>query len=340
MTTKTARTEPASPAARTLGYEQAMEARRRGWDAETRALAAELADEYEFAARLRLTRQALGLSQVQVAAITGEDQGDISRMERGLLNPGVARAQRNLAALGAYADEQAGHQATAPVTWTPLARARAAADYLLTIQDEEDSITNLKLQKLLYYAQGLALALFRQPLFGDKIKAWAHGPVVSSVWGQYKEHAAAPIPPAWETDFSSLDGRARLVLERAYAEFGQFTGGHLRDMTHNERPWLETWSEEDHNREIPPALLDEFFTERFASTEGATALSLPTRDSKGASEVATNKPVGDGHRNGAVRGRSQTKTPSGNWVKRDTSTGRFMDVKSSPKPFKGVRKEK
>lgn len=57
--------------------------------------------------------------------------------------------------------------------------------------------------------------------------------------------------------------------------------------------------------------------------------------------MATNPPSGDGHRNGAVKGRSQTKTPSGHYVKRDTETGRFMDVKtSSKKPFKGVRKEK
>lgn len=57
--------------------------------------------------------------------------------------------------------------------------------------------------------------------------------------------------------------------------------------------------------------------------------------------MATNSPTGDGHRNGAVRGRSQTQTPSGYWVKRDAETGRFMDVKTSDKtPFKGVRKEK
>lgn len=57
--------------------------------------------------------------------------------------------------------------------------------------------------------------------------------------------------------------------------------------------------------------------------------------------MATNKPAGDGHRNGAVRHRSQTQTPSGNWVKRDSETGRFMDVKTSDKsPFKGVTKEK
>ena len=57
--------------------------------------------------------------------------------------------------------------------------------------------------------------------------------------------------------------------------------------------------------------------------------------------MATNPPKDDGHRNGAVRQRSQTQSPSGNWVKRDAETGRFMDVKTSNKtPFKGVRKEK
>ena len=47
--------------------------------------------------------------------------------------------------------------------------------------------------------------------------------------------------------------------------------------------------------------------------------------------MATNPPKGDGQRNGVVRRRSQTKTPSGHCVKRDTATGRFMDVKTSSK---------
>lgn len=56
--------------------------------------------------------------------------------------------------------------------------------------------------------------------------------------------------------------------------------------------------------------------------------------------MAKNAPAGDGQRVGAVRQRSQTQTPSGHYVKRDTETGRFMDVKTSSKgSFKGVRKE-
>ena len=57
--------------------------------------------------------------------------------------------------------------------------------------------------------------------------------------------------------------------------------------------------------------------------------------------MATNPPAGDGHRNGAVRKRSQVLNPkTGLWVKRDKDTGQFMDNKMDGTPFKGVRKEK
>jgi len=58
-------------------------------------------------------------------------------------------------------------------------------------------------------------------------------------------------------------------------------------------------------------------------------------------EMATNPPVGDGHRNGAVRERSQVYNPkTDTWTKRDMSTGKFMDQKADGTPFKGFRKEK
>ena len=56
--------------------------------------------------------------------------------------------------------------------------------------------------------------------------------------------------------------------------------------------------------------------------------------------MATNKNKSDGHREGAVKGRSQFKTASGNSAKRDAETGRILDVKSDKKPFKGVRRER
>ena len=56
--------------------------------------------------------------------------------------------------------------------------------------------------------------------------------------------------------------------------------------------------------------------------------------------MAKNPPIGDGHREGSVRCRSQTHNPKPEtWVKRDTETGKFMDQKIDGTPFKGVRKE-
>lgn len=53
------------------------------------------------------------------------------------------------------------------------------------------------------------------------------------------------------------------------------------------------------------------------------------------------KNTGDGYRRGEVRDRSQVLNPvTEKWVKRDTETGEFMDVKEDGEPFKGVRREK
>jgi len=57
--------------------------------------------------------------------------------------------------------------------------------------------------------------------------------------------------------------------------------------------------------------------------------------------MAKNGKVGDGHRDGAVKERTQTFNPkTETWTKRDSNTGKFMDGKSDGKPFKGVTKEK
>lgn len=58
--------------------------------------------------------------------------------------------------------------------------------------------------------------------------------------------------------------------------------------------------------------------------------------------MATNQPAGDGHRNGAVRKRSQLKTKiegEEHWTKRSRKSGQFMAQKKTAKKFKGVRKE-
>jgi uncharacterized phage-associated protein len=70
------------------------------------------------------------------------------------------------------------------------------ANYFLSKADPEagDVISNLKLQKLLYYAQGFHLAIYGERLFIEQIKAWKHGPVVPDIYHHFKKHGEFGLP--------------------------------------------------------------------------------------------------------------------------------------------------
>ncbi|MGA8142178.1 MAG: type II toxin-antitoxin system antitoxin SocA domain-containing protein, partial [Desulfobaccales bacterium] len=71
------------------------------------------------------------------------------------------------------------------------------AKYFLSLTDEESGelISNLKLQKLVYYAQGFHLVFYDTPLFSERIEAWTYGPVVPDLYHEYKSHGPCSIPP-------------------------------------------------------------------------------------------------------------------------------------------------
>lgn len=123
---------------------------------------------------------------------------------------------------------------------------------------DADSISNLKLQKLLYYAQGCYLAIMNEPLFSENILAWAHGPVVDEVYQIYKKYGSSGIPDD-QLDYVYIDSEATNILEQVYNEFGQYSAWGLRNMTHNERPWQET----KQNDVIKLELIKEFFKETY-----------------------------------------------------------------------------
>lgn len=116
--------------------------------------------------------------------------------------------------------------------------ARNDEDYKTGIADEP--ISNLKLQKLLYYAQGSVLALTDSPLFENDIYAWVHGPVVPEVYRKYKGNGSRGIPFDGGFNRDLLGKEINCILESVYKIFGQYSAWKLRDMTHEETPWKET----------------------------------------------------------------------------------------------------
>lgn len=118
------------------------------------------------------------------------------------------------------------------------------ANYFLDKLDieTEDCISNLKLQKLVYYAQGFVMALTDKKLFDEPIEAWEHGPVVRSLYQKYKENGSAAITKTEDLEYKSLSKYPEVmeILDEVYQVYGQFSAWKLRNMTHDETPWLDT----------------------------------------------------------------------------------------------------
>ena len=100
-----------------------------------------------------------------------------------------------------------------------------------------EGITNLKLQKILYFAQVHSLVKKNKPLFGQDIKAWQYGPVVSEVYSAYKRYGRRAI--FLKQDAANLPQEVKLFLQDVWYLFGDYSVGKLVRMTHNHAPWQE-----------------------------------------------------------------------------------------------------
>jgi uncharacterized phage-associated protein len=103
-----------------------------------------------------------------------------------------------------------------------------------------ENITNLKLQKLLYFAQGYYLKENGRdnPLFEEKIEAWAHGPVVPRVYRNYSNYKFMEISKQGTEDINKdIDPDYSKFLDKVWEHFKSYNGKELENMTHEEGPW-------------------------------------------------------------------------------------------------------
>ena len=113
------------------------------------------------------------------------------------------------------------------------------ASYFLCRVDREtgDTISPLKLQKLVYYAQAWSLVFRGQPLFFQDIEAWVSGPIVRDVWDEYKAYKYTDIPTPDDFD-EAFEADELDVLEDVWNAYGELSAKHLAELTQSETPWL------------------------------------------------------------------------------------------------------
>lgn len=101
----------------------------------------------------------------------------------------------------------------------------------------DDEMTNMKVQKLLYYSQSLHLALYDEPLFDEEIQAWRYGPVCPPVYRFYSDFEARQLPIPKKEFLSQISHETKELLEEIWEYFGGYHAYLLSDMTHVEFPW-------------------------------------------------------------------------------------------------------
>ncbi len=124
----------------------------------------------------------------------------------------------------------------------PLVALEVAKHFLASVDVESgDNMTHLKLQKLLYYAQGFHVAMHAGcPLFPESLLAWKHGPVVRSVYSHYAGYEHRAIDPVLWSHLDDVPPETQEILDAVYANYGQYSARKLEEMTHEELPWRKT----------------------------------------------------------------------------------------------------
>lgn len=108
------------------------------------------------------------------------------------------------------------------------------AEYIL---DRKGEMTAMKLQKLVYYAQAWSLVWDEQPLFPQRIEAWANGPVVRELFDAHRGQFRVRTVPGGNRN--ELTPEQAATVDAVLAAYGDKSSQWLSDLTHMENPWRE-----------------------------------------------------------------------------------------------------
>ena len=157
--------------------------------------------------------------------------------------------------------------------------AKAIANYFLDLSKGGYKLTPLKIQKLVYFAHGWNLALRKQPLLNERVEAWKYGPVIPSLYHEFKIYGSSPIEHK-AVDLIEVDGYLRegepsilacspdeaaltaRLLKRIWEVYKNYSGLQLSELTHQPgTPWEKARKAfgDVKNADIPDEWIQQYF---------------------------------------------------------------------------------
>lgn len=152
--------------------------------------------------------------------------------------------------------------------------------YVINFSNRENyGVSNLKLQKLLYFIQAYFLMTNKnaKPCFSEKIEAWDFGPVVPVAYHEYKQYVSTDIPSVksyvdfdvcdpWKSSIIEYDDNCisqedKKLIETVVTKLSKFSATDLVNITHNQAPWKDVYRRYQNN-EITIESMRKYFRER------------------------------------------------------------------------------
>lgn len=111
----------------------------------------------------------------------------------------------------------------------------------LSYRDNVNDLTPLRVQKLLYLAQGWSYVWDNKPLFDDSFEAWQYGPVNVYVYNYFRKYNRRPIP--YDEGILSLDDTdAEDTINAVWREYSRYGIFRLVELTHSQDPWKNAYN--------------------------------------------------------------------------------------------------
>ncbi len=136
-----------------------------------------------------------------------------------------------------------------------------AAQIIKLSNEIGEPITNMKLQKLIYYVYAWYAVEKGKPLFDEPIYAWKYGPVIASVYRAYQKFGADVIKESVDGDPESIDDYTKKLIEEVFNIYGTKSAIDLMELTHSEAPWRDTYKPGD-DTQIPFNLIQSYYKAR------------------------------------------------------------------------------
>ena len=153
--------------------------------------------------------------------------------------------------------------------------------FLSEFDPQQFDVSNLKLNKVLFYVHAFHLVRFSQPLIRNHFEAWDHGPVVRVVYHEFKSFGAAPITSlarhlSYETGqeeiigYENIDLSLRTFIEKVAAHYMKLSALELREMTHRPGgPWHQVYTSSRESRGIRDRIPNELIEKHLATEIGS-----------------------------------------------------------------------